>query len=148
MPEAQKNPRWKFVGGTTIRRIQPGLGWSDSRRLSLKSSFGAIWAGKPSCCRFSTISKADVTHEQRSECARATKGAEFLFNQEIDDYCLLLLKQALEFHIQKDPMNLNQDPESDEAKRRQNDHFDRVQWWFEQEQKIPLRFTPFLKVEE
>jgi hypothetical protein len=55
-------------------------------------------------------SKADVTHEQRSECARATK--------------------------------------SDEAKRRQNDHFHRVQWWFEQEQKIPFRFTPFLKVEE
>ena len=26
MLEAQENPNWKFVGGTTIRRIQPGLG--------------------------------------------------------------------------------------------------------------------------
>jgi hypothetical protein len=26
MSDAQNNPNWKFVGGTTIRRIQPGLG--------------------------------------------------------------------------------------------------------------------------
>jgi hypothetical protein len=26
MSEAQRNPNWKFVGGTTIRRIQLGLG--------------------------------------------------------------------------------------------------------------------------
>ena len=64
----------------------------------------------------------DVTHEQRQECAIATKRAEFLFNKEIDDYCLLLLREAVPFHVQADLMRLNQDPERDEARRRQSDH--------------------------
>lgn len=33
MSEAQNNPNWKFVGGTTIRRIQPGLGASVVKAL-------------------------------------------------------------------------------------------------------------------
>jgi len=47
-----------------------------------------------------------------------------------------------------DLMNQNQDPESEEAKQRQINHSERVQWWFQQEQEVPRRFNTFLKVEE
>lgn len=93
-------------------------------------------------------STEDVTDEQRQACARGTKDAEFLLNKDIEDYCLLLLKKAVEFHRQKDLMRLNQEPESEKAKWRQKDHAERVQWWFEQEQEIHRRFYPFLKFEE
>ena len=92
--------------------------------------------------------KADLTDEQLKECVRGTKDAAFLFPKGIDDYCVLLLKQATEFHMQKYLMNQNQDPESETAKQRQINHSERVQWWFQQEQEIPRRFNTFLKVEE
>jgi len=98
---------------------------------------------------FIATSTDDITDEQRQACARATKDAEFLFpNKDIEDYCRELLQQAVLFHRQKHLMSLPHDPESDEAKQRQSDHFDRVQWWIEQEQEIPRRFYPFLKFEE
>jgi hypothetical protein len=97
---------------------------------------------------FIATSKADITHEQRIECTNETKGVEFLFNKDIDDYCRLLHGQAVEFHVQSNLMRQGQDSESDEAKWRQNDHLERVQWWFEQEKELPRRFAPFLRLEE
>ena len=38
--------------------------------------------------------KGEATSEERRTCAIATRGAEFLFNKEIDDYCLKLGKEA------------------------------------------------------
>jgi hypothetical protein len=47
------------------------------------------------------IEKGDVTPEERRTCGIATKGPEFLFNKEIDTYCLLLLQEAVALGSEK-----------------------------------------------
>jgi hypothetical protein len=93
------------------------------------------------------VGKGDVTFEQRRTCAIATKGAEFLFNKEIDDYCLELVRKAETLNLKKYQMDQSKiaggemNPETIES------YGDCVLWFNRQVDEMPKRFAEFLKIE-
>jgi hypothetical protein len=92
------------------------------------------------------VAKGDVTLEQRQTCATATKGAEFLFNKEIDDYCLQFLQEAAVFSLDKNWIGHMQATGADNPDIVAN-YGNRALWFNTQIDEMPKRFAEFLRVE-
>jgi hypothetical protein len=93
------------------------------------------------------IIKGDVTPEQRRKCAIATKGAEFLFNKEIDNYCLQFLKEAGALNLEKVLLDQFKETGAEPNQQTISSYGDRVLWFNAQVDEIPKRFAEFLKIE-
>jgi cell division septum initiation protein DivIVA len=91
--------------------------------------------------------KGDITREEQQICSVATKGAEFLFNKEIDNYCQQLLGEAVTIGVQKyriDQIKKSGTEQEPQAEVRHNE----CRIWFNQQfNEMPKRFAEFLKVE-
>lgn len=93
------------------------------------------------------IKKGDVTPEQRGVCAIATKGAEFLFNKEIDHYCVRLLQEAIPLHLEKVLIDQIKDAGGEQNPQTVASYRDRMLWFNTQFDEMPKRFAEFLKIE-
>jgi hypothetical protein len=85
----------------------------------------------------------DVTLEQRRTCGIATKGAVFLFNKEIDNYCVRLLAEATTLNLEKHLIDVGGEQNRQTIER----HSERVLWFNTQFDEMPKRFAEFLKVD-
>jgi hypothetical protein len=92
-----------------------------------------------------------VTPEESKQYAIATKGAEFLFNKEIDDYCMQLQTKASMLTSEKIWMDHVEKTEGvgdpQDNQQTMSSHNDRMEWFGEQLDEIPKRFVEFLKIE-
>jgi hypothetical protein len=90
------------------------------------------------------VRKGDVPDEARHEFLVATKGVEFLFDRELQDYCDTLAKEALSVRVGQQEMDSlpvgNQRAASAVALG------DRLKWFNDQVDEIPKRFGPFLRI--
>jgi hypothetical protein len=91
------------------------------------------------------ITKGDISLEEVHRFAFATKGVEFLFNRELQDYCDdQLHKEALAVHMGK--RKIDSLPEGDERDKSTVLWQDRIVWFSDQRKEIQKRFAPFLKI--
>ena len=93
------------------------------------------------------VAKADVPDEERQRCAIATKGALFLFDADIQNYCDNLIKEALTLQAAKMIIDTKQGAGSEQYERTLKVHSEGVKWFSEQIDEIPKRFAKFLKLE-
>jgi hypothetical protein len=91
--------------------------------------------------------KGDVTLEERRTCAIATKGAEFLFNKEIDDYCLKLGKEATLLGLDNHHIDQLKFTGAKQYLEAEVGKSERMIWFNTQIDEMPKRFAEFLKIE-
>ena len=91
--------------------------------------------------------KGEVTSEERRTCAIATKGAEFLFNKEIDDYCLKLGKEATLLGLDNHHINQLKSTGAKQYLEAEVSKGERMIWFNTQIDEMPKRFAEFLKIE-
>jgi hypothetical protein len=85
------------------------------------------------------VETGDVSDEERLKCAIATKGAEFLFDKNIDNYSELQLNQASDLHGWYQPSK---------QEGREANHSELRQWFRQQWQEMPRRFSAYLTIEQ
>jgi hypothetical protein len=93
------------------------------------------------------VAEGDVNPEQRRTCAIATKGAEFLFNEEIDNYCLQLVREAVTLGLEKYRIDQMKNVAAKQNSQAEASYSDRLLWFNTQIDEMPKRFAEFLKVE-
>jgi hypothetical protein len=91
-----------------------------------------------------TVQKGDIPDEARREFVIATRGVEFLFDRELQDYCDTLAKEAL--NVRRGERMLETLPVGEQRTRTAEAWPDRMKWFTEQMEEIPKRFGPFLKI--
>jgi hypothetical protein len=91
------------------------------------------------------VADGDITHEQRRTCAIATKGAEFLFNKEILDYCDQLIREAVNLGLEKH--RIDQFKFTGINSQTETSYSNRLLWFNTQIDEMPKRFAEFLKIE-
>jgi hypothetical protein len=93
------------------------------------------------------VQKRDVTDQQRSEFAIAARGAVFLFDQKLQDYCDKLHKEALNVHVAKEKL-VGLSPGGERGKSAEA--LDQRILWFKEQlnTEIPKQFNPFLRILE
>jgi hypothetical protein len=91
------------------------------------------------------VTKGDVPDEARREFLIATKGVEFLFNQEVADYCEALAKESVNVRVGE--MMLETLPLGERRTKSAEAWADRMVWFTNQLDEIKKRFGPFLKIE-
>jgi hypothetical protein len=91
--------------------------------------------------------KGEVTPEQQRKWAIATKGAEFLFNKEIDDYCLKLGKEAVLLGLDNHHIDRLKFTRAKEHLKAEMSKGERLIWFNTQIDEMPKRFAEFLKIE-
>jgi hypothetical protein len=91
--------------------------------------------------------KGEVTSEERRTCAIATKGAEFLFNKEIDDYCLKLGREATLLGLDNHHINQLKSTGAKQYLEAEVSKGERMIWFNTQIDEMPKRFAEFLKIE-
>ena len=91
-----------------------------------------------------------LTDEELYEIAAEIRGARFLFNQEIQDYCNKLRKEAVAVQISEwtiDEMEAQKIPHTPPQHQQSvEDLGKRLEWFTEQTAEIDRRFAPFLEI--
>lgn len=90
------------------------------------------------------VQKGDVPDEARREFVIATRGAQFLFDQKLQDYCDALAKEAINVRVGEQMMDSL--PLGDRRTKSAEAWAERMKWFTEQVDEIPKRFAPFLKI--
>lgn len=89
--------------------------------------------------------RGKITFEEAHEFGFAARGVQFLFNQELQDYCYNeLYKEALAVHTGK--QKIDSLPEGEERDKSMGLLQDRIVWFNDQRKEIPKRFAPFLRI--
>jgi hypothetical protein len=74
----------------------------------------------------------------------ATKGVQFLFDQELQDHCDALASEALNVRIGSE--KIESLPIGEERARSEGARADRIAWFNQQVHAMPKRFAPFLQI--
>ena len=90
------------------------------------------------------IQKGDIPDEARRAFLIATRGAQFLFDQKLQDYCDVLAKEAISVRVGEQMMDYL--PVGDRRTKSAEAWAERMEWFTEQMDEIPKRFAPFLKI--
>jgi hypothetical protein len=75
----------------------------------------------------------------------STKGAQFLFNQKLQDYCDTLAKEALSVRVGKQLLDSDL-PVGPQRTQSAEALGELIKWFSDQVDEIPKRFAPFLKI--
>jgi hypothetical protein len=93
-----------------------------------------------------TISKGTVPGDELWKFAVATRGARFLFNQEVQDYLDKLRKEGVAVQIGQHLID-NPTGRTQEQHRQSVEAWsDRMMWFTQQAAEIERRFAPFLQI--
>jgi hypothetical protein len=90
------------------------------------------------------VTKGDIPDEARREFVIATKGVEFLFDRDLQDYCDTLAKEALNVRVGEHILGYS--PVGDQRTKTAEAWAGRMKWFTEQIDEIPKRFAPFLRI--
>jgi hypothetical protein len=91
------------------------------------------------------VTKGEIPFEEVQKFAFATKGMEFLFNRELQDYCdNQLRKEALAVFAGKQKIDAL--TEGEERDTSTGLLMDRLLWFNDQRSEVQKRFAPFLKI--
>jgi hypothetical protein len=90
------------------------------------------------------VTKGNVPDEARREFMVATKGVQFLFDQELQDHCDALAAEALNVRVGSE--KIESLPVGEERAKSEGARADRITWFNDQVDEIPKRFAPFLKI--
>jgi hypothetical protein len=91
------------------------------------------------------VTKGDIPNEARREFVVATRGVQFLFDQEIQDYCDKLAKEAVSVRVGEQMLDSSL-PVGDQRTQTAKAWEEQMKWFTEQMAEIPKRFGPFLKI--
>jgi len=91
------------------------------------------------------VTKGEIPFEDVQKFAFATRGMEFLFNRELQDYCdNQLRKEALAVFAGQQKINAL--AEGEERDTSTGLLMDRLVWFMDQRIEVQKRFAPFLKI--
>jgi hypothetical protein len=91
------------------------------------------------------VTKKNITLEEVQEFSFATKSVQFLFDENLQDYCdKELHKEA--YSVWSGKQKIDSLPEGEERDNSMGLWQARIVWFNDQRQEIPKRFAPFLKI--
>jgi hypothetical protein len=121
--------------------------WRTNKNKLRLDLFDRRWAVFDAAMKLAEIIsiRGNLTFEEVYEFGFATRGVQFLFNQELQDYCHNeLYKEALAIRTGKQKIDsLTEGEERDHSTILLQD---RIAWFNDQRKEIPKRFAPFLKI--
>lgn len=126
------------------------IAWQQSKiarnklRLDL---FDRRWTAFVAAMRLAEriVTNGDIPLEEVQKFAFATRGVEFLFNRELQEYCDdQLHKEALA--VQMGKQKIDSLPEGEERDKSTGILQNRIVWFNDQRKEIPKRFASFLKI--
>ncbi len=90
------------------------------------------------------VTKKNITLEEVQEFLFATKSVQFLFDQELQDYCKKLYQEA--YCVWEGKQKIDAPAEGEERDKSMGLWQDRIVWFNDQRKEIPKRFDPFLRI--
>jgi hypothetical protein len=92
------------------------------------------------------VQSADITEQERRKFAVASRGAEFLFNKELQSYCDELVREAIKLRVTKQAMDAAAHADN-QYEQRVDAWVEKTAWFSKQVDEIPERFAPFLQIQ-